>query len=157
MKPTVNRGRFYILRVLLFVAVGAFAFAAGYLVRSHTGRDKAKTEIKMPLSDTVVPETQVEYTCSMHPQIRQPGPGQCPICHMDLIPVEADTGMSQREYVLSESAKNPSGIEVAEVERRRHLVLPALLKLASSCSGFNSSSISNRITRFSSTLANPEM
>ncbi len=27
------------------------------------------------------------WTCSMHPQIRQPEPGQCPICGMDLIPV----------------------------------------------------------------------
>lgn len=26
------------------------------------------------------------WTCSMHPQIRQPGPGDCPICGMDLIP-----------------------------------------------------------------------
>jgi Cu(I)/Ag(I) efflux system membrane fusion protein len=29
-----------------------------------------------------------EWTCSMHPQVRQPGPGACPICGMDLIPVE---------------------------------------------------------------------
>ncbi|WP_205513497.1 efflux RND transporter periplasmic adaptor subunit [Longitalea arenae] len=27
------------------------------------------------------------YTCSMHPQIMQDKPGTCPICHMDLIPV----------------------------------------------------------------------
>src|SRR5262245_14807660 len=28
-----------------------------------------------------------EWTCSMHPQIRQNRPGQCPICGMNLIPV----------------------------------------------------------------------
>ena len=28
------------------------------------------------------------WTCSMHPQIRLPEQGQCPICFMDLIPVE---------------------------------------------------------------------
>lgn len=28
-----------------------------------------------------------EWTCSMHPQIRRPGPGKCPICGMDLVPV----------------------------------------------------------------------
>ena len=27
------------------------------------------------------------YTCPMHPQIRQPGPGNCPICGMTLEPV----------------------------------------------------------------------
>lgn len=29
-----------------------------------------------------------DWTCSMHPQVRQPGPGRCPICGMDLIPIE---------------------------------------------------------------------
>lgn len=32
---------------------------------------------------------QVEYTCPMHPQVRQMGPGNCPICGMALEPVLA--------------------------------------------------------------------
>ena len=28
-----------------------------------------------------------EYTCPMHPQVRQMGPGHCPICGMALEPV----------------------------------------------------------------------
>jgi Cu+-exporting ATPase len=37
------------------------------------------------------------YTCPMHPQIRQPGPGNCPICGMALEPavVSADSGPNQ--------------------------------------------------------------
>ena len=37
-----------------------------------------------------------EYTCPMHPEIRQPGPGACPICGMALEPVlvTADAGPS---------------------------------------------------------------
>jgi Cu2+-exporting ATPase len=31
------------------------------------------------------------YTCPMHPQIRQPGPGNCPICGMTLEPLLAGT------------------------------------------------------------------
>jgi Cu+-exporting ATPase len=40
--------------------------------------------------------TQVEYTCPMHPQVRQMGPGNCPICGMALEPVlaTAETGES---------------------------------------------------------------
>src|SRR5271155_1494153 len=36
----------------------------------------------------------VIYTCAMHPQIRQAGPGNCPICGMTLEPVAvtADVG-----------------------------------------------------------------
>jgi Cu+-exporting ATPase len=32
------------------------------------------------------------YTCSMHPQVRQNGPGSCPICGMNLEPVEIEQG-----------------------------------------------------------------
>jgi len=34
-------------------------------------------------------QSQVEYTCPMHPQVRQMGPGHCPICGMALEPVLA--------------------------------------------------------------------
>lgn len=34
-------------------------------------------------------ESGTTYTCSMHPQIMKDEPGKCPICHMDLIPVQA--------------------------------------------------------------------
>ena len=38
----------------------------------------------------------VEYTCPMHPEVRRPGPGACPICGMALeaVTVTADTGPS---------------------------------------------------------------
>ncbi|HEY9066883.1 MAG TPA: copper-translocating P-type ATPase [Burkholderiaceae bacterium] len=41
-------------------------------------------------------QRQVEYTCPMHPQVRQMGPGHCPICGMALEPVvaTADQGES---------------------------------------------------------------
>jgi len=34
-------------------------------------------------------QPRVEYTCPMHPQVRQMGPGHCPICGMALEPVVA--------------------------------------------------------------------
>lgn len=41
-------------------------------------------------------QSQVEHTCPMHPQVRQMGPGNCPICGMALEPVlaTAETGES---------------------------------------------------------------
>src|SRR5262245_47887922 len=36
---------------------------------------------------TPVPAS-VEYTCPMHPEVRRPGPGDCPICGMALEPVQ---------------------------------------------------------------------
>src|SRR5688500_7741537 len=34
-----------------------------------------------------LPDPEAEYTCPMHPEIRQKGPGSCPICGMALEPV----------------------------------------------------------------------
>lgn len=38
-----------------------------------------------------------EYTCPMHPQIRQMNPGQCPICGMNLVPTVASTDEEDTE------------------------------------------------------------
>ena len=38
------------------------------------------------------PATEVEYTCPMHPEIVQMGPGTCPICGMALEPKEIQAG-----------------------------------------------------------------
>lgn len=43
----------------------------------------------------------IEYTCPMHPEIRQMGPGSCPICGMALEPVMAHAGEEDNsEYRL---------------------------------------------------------
>jgi Cu+-exporting ATPase len=49
-----------------------------------------------PTKTEPVPEGTI-YTCPMHPEVRQVGPGSCPICGMALEPVlaGADTGPSQ--------------------------------------------------------------
>lgn len=39
-----------------------------------------------------------EYTCPMHPQIRQMGPGSCPICGMALEPMDATAEEDQTEF-----------------------------------------------------------
>ena len=56
--------------------------------------------------DTSTTDASV-WTCSMHPQIRQSGPGQCPICGMDLIPVNetGSSGQTKSPYVHEMSAE----------------------------------------------------
>jgi len=59
------------------------------------------------------------WTCAMHPQIRQPEPGKCPICGMDLVPVEEEKGdAGARTLVMSEESLKLAEIETAPVERR---------------------------------------
>jgi Cu+-exporting ATPase len=54
--------------------------------RHHQHDDAAATE--MAKKPEPVPAGTI-YTCPMHPQIRQVGPGSCPICGMTLEPVRA--------------------------------------------------------------------
>jgi len=57
----------------------------------------------------------------MHPHIRQPGPGQCPLCGMDLVPVVTDGAgdeVGPRQLRLSPTAVKLAEIQVAPVERK---------------------------------------
>tara|TARA_R110002051_G_scaffold181460_1_gene250941 strand:+ start:7150 stop:8925 length:1776 start_codon:yes stop_codon:yes gene_type:complete len=52
------------------------------------------------------------WTCSMHPQIMQPEPGDCPICGMDLIPSESSTeGLAINEIKMTENAMALANIQ----------------------------------------------
>ncbi len=46
-----------------------------------------------------VEKRSVTYTCPMHPEVRQQGPGACPKCGMALEPVSVPTVTSRTEYV----------------------------------------------------------
>ncbi len=60
------------------------------------------------------------WTCSMHPQIRQPRPGKCPICGMDLIPVfrVVEEEISLRQISVSKAARELMKVQTTPVERR---------------------------------------
>lgn len=52
-------------------------------------------------------EGNIIYTCSMHPQVRENEPGDCPICGMELIPaneLDEDGG----------SAQNPNAVRISQ-------------------------------------------
>ena len=50
-------------------------------------------------------EGQQVWTCSMHPQIMQPEPGDCPICGMELIPANMDEeGLAMNEIKMTKNA-----------------------------------------------------
>lgn len=64
-------------------------------------------------------EAGVVYTCSMHPQIRQNEPGLCPICGMDLIPLEEDQGeeLDPNAIKMSPTAMHLAQVATTEVQR----------------------------------------
>lgn len=74
---------------------------------------------KEPAPDTHDHETELAgettWTCSMHPQIRQNEPGDCPICGMDLIPLEDDGNetLDPGALSMSETAMKLAGVSTA--------------------------------------------
>jgi len=60
-------------------------------------------------------EQTTEWTCSMHPQIRKNEPGDCPICGMDLIPLqESSTDLDPETIHMS-----PRALELAQVQTQK--------------------------------------
>lgn len=57
------------------------------------------------------------WTCSMHPQVHQAGPGKCPICGMELLPVtraQAESG----EVMIETDRQQLLGVGTSMVELR---------------------------------------
>ena len=105
-------------RLVLTVVAVVAAFALGLLARGGgpaggTAHDHADHAAEADAGPEV-------WTCSMHPQIQLPAFGQCPICFMDLIPLEAGggEGLGPRDLKLSGSAVALAEIATAPVQRR---------------------------------------
>ena len=62
-----------------------FALGVAAFGLSDTFFSESTPEISSVAPAAAVPD----YTCSMHPQIRQPDMGPCPLCGMDLIPASS--------------------------------------------------------------------
>lgn len=95
----------------------AFALWVGVWIGQSRGPSGASTE---QLQDENGERSAQVWTCSMHPQVRQSEPGQCPICGMDLIPVsgDKDEAPAPDQVVLTERAKVLAQLRTSEVRRR---------------------------------------
>ncbi len=60
----------------------------------------------------------IVYTCSMHPNVRQSEPGNCPICGMELIPVNSTSTDSNEEDPYTLTMTN-AAMKLAEVQTSR--------------------------------------
>ncbi|MFW6353961.1 MAG: heavy metal-binding domain-containing protein, partial [Verrucomicrobiota bacterium] len=89
---------------LAAVGLVVLAFLAGRWLAPDAAEGSAPVD---STASAPPPSADETWTCSMHPQILQPDPGDCPICGMDLIPLEDDGGddLGPRAMSMSESAK----------------------------------------------------
>lgn len=120
--------------LLPIIIVAIVAFAAGHM-SSDSSSQKApgSTQADSTHSDHTDnaghqtadfsgSKKEIVWTCSMHPQIQLPEPGKCPICFMDLIPLEkgGDSGeeaLGLRQISLTPQARKLAGIATNKVKK----------------------------------------
>ncbi len=99
----------FILIIIITLGIGILA---GFLI------SEKETEIS-PLHQKTTKESTENilfWTCSMHPQIKQDGPGRCPICSMDLIPMKEDAGGGGKASLkLGERARQLAAVKTEPV------------------------------------------
>lgn len=93
----------YAIILLLGLLGGRLIWGGG---DPHAGHDHATTE-----------NGDIIWTCSMHPQIREDGPGKCPLCGMDLTPLSASGGSGADAGIIRLSANelNLAGVRTTQI------------------------------------------
>ena len=81
-------------KILVYTALAAVLALLGFLFRRpltawFTGQPMRAETAEARAGHEHGAEEAAYYTCPMHPSVKQKGPGQCPICGMNLVPVSA--------------------------------------------------------------------
>lgn len=103
-----------IRRLVVVMALVALGFVTGRACRPDARQGPSDGAPAPSAGPTI-------WTCSMHPQVKLPEPGKCPICFMDLIPAasgDAEDESGPSVLPMSESAMALAGIQTTAVERR---------------------------------------
>ncbi|MCB9838184.1 MAG: efflux RND transporter periplasmic adaptor subunit [Phycisphaeraceae bacterium] len=116
--PKPPRGpRVWILAIVI-VAIGLGILIGAYWGSKDGGRSQQAMQPvsdggENSMDDSGDSSTVEYYTCGMHPWVILPNPGLCPICHMDLTPLDPDkfTGEISIDPVVTQNI----GVRVAPV------------------------------------------
>lgn len=101
----------YIIYILILIS----GLVLGYLFFGTGDVKNGKEETEVTDEHDHEGETQM-WTCSMHPQIMQPEPGDCPICGMELIPADANAdGLGADEFQMTNNAMALANIQTITV------------------------------------------
>jgi Cu(I)/Ag(I) efflux system membrane fusion protein len=110
------------LRGAVILVLIAGSFALGYFIADKGGPSTPDQHAHE--QGGRAQNGDVVWTCSMHPQIRLPQPGKCPICYMDLIPAQKDSAtgeveaVSLRQITLAPEARKLAELVVEPAARR---------------------------------------
>jgi len=96
-----NKWLGFVLILILGIVIGKFIGGGNSSDEATATHEHSETEAEI-------------WTCSMHPQIQQDGPGKCPLCGMDLIPL--DNSMASEETLPDEVPMSDAAMKLAEIQ-----------------------------------------
>ena len=97
-------------KYIIYIGILVVGLLLGWLIFGNSSNENTKQN----QSESV--KTNQMWTCSMHPQIMKPEPGDCPICGMDLIPAESSAdGLLADQFKLTENAMALANIQTSIV------------------------------------------
>ncbi|SHG29413.1 membrane fusion protein, Cu(I)/Ag(I) efflux system [Salegentibacter echinorum] len=100
-------------KYIIYIGILLGGLLLGYLIFGGNNAER-NTETATEEHDHDA-ENQL-WTCSMHPQIMQPEPGDCPICGMELIPAENGGGeVGPQQIEMSETALALANIHTMKI------------------------------------------
>ena len=101
----------WFLQAIAFLAIG---FTVAWWLRGPGSPPESLPGTDVSSTDA---DTASIWTCSMHPQIRRDGPGDCPICGMDLVPVQKSAG-GIRTVSISSNVQKLMNVQTVPVGRK---------------------------------------
>jgi membrane fusion protein, copper/silver efflux system len=103
----MKRGRIFSNKYIKYSLLLVSGIFIGWLVFHHS----TENEVKNIRGSEVQQETI--WTCAMHPQIRMNHPGKCPICGMDLVPLNKNTSSAMDPGAIH---MTPEAAQLANVQ-----------------------------------------
>ncbi len=107
--------------ISIAIIASLIGLGAGYLIFGNKeatvsdGNQEISTSTDLQIQQST---DQQIWTCAMHPQIRQNEPGQCPICEMDLIPLDKNASNNPLILEMTSEAVKLSNIQTTIVGRK---------------------------------------
>ncbi|HSW45824.1 MAG TPA: efflux RND transporter periplasmic adaptor subunit [Phycisphaerae bacterium] len=119
-KEGSGRWKALAVRIILFLLLLLGVFATGnWIGRMRAMHERSGAGVGVSSSEPRSGQEALYWTCSMHPQVKLPKAGQCPICFMDLVPVRSGgDDPDAPELTLSARARVLARVETAPVEHR---------------------------------------
>ena len=99
-------------KYILYIGILVGGIVLGWVI---FGGGNTETKDSQGTSNEQMQAEEQIWTCSMHPQIRQPEPGDCPICGMDLILLESNGNSNPLIFEMTEDAMKIANIQTTVI------------------------------------------